>query len=90
MANTDHPDDIRSALWHTASALKGIELKLDALETTADMLVSLSNSLEAFTGPYLTERDPDGKFNRHLDLLERHVKLLEEQEHVRKQIRFRG
>jgi|TARA_B100001094_G_C18134565_1_gene774271 hypothetical protein len=87
MENTDHQDDIRSALWHIASALKGIEQKLDRLETTSDMLVSLSNSLEAFTGPYLTQRDPNGKFDRHLDLLERHVKLLEEQDHIRKHIR---
>ena len=87
MENTDHQDDIRSALWHIASALKGIEQKLDRLETTSDMLVSLSNSLEAFTGPYLTQRDPNGKFDRHLDLLEKHVKLLEEQDHIRKYIR---
>lgn len=87
MENTDHQDDIRSALWHIASALKGIEQKLDCLETTSNMLVSLSNSLEAFTGPYLTQRDPNGKFDRHLDLLERHVKLLEEQDHIRKHIR---
>lgn len=87
MENTNHQDDIRSALWHIASALKGIEQKLDRLETASDLLASLSNSLEAFTGPYLTQRDPNGKFNRHLDLLERHVNLLEEQDHIRKHIR---
>ena len=48
MDDKQSTEDIRSALWHIASALKGIELKLDQLETTAEMLVSISNYVEEF------------------------------------------
>ena len=76
-------DDIRSALWHIAAALNGIKLKLDQLDTTTDALIGITNSLEAFAGPYLTENDPNGKYQRHLDLLEKQVALMEEKKYMR-------
>lgn len=76
-------DDIRSALWHIAAALNGIKLKLDQLDDSAHALCSLSSSLEAFAGPYLTENDPNGKYQRHLELLEKQVALMEEKKYMR-------
>ena len=60
-------EDIRSALWHIAHALKGIELKLDQLETTADMLVSISNYVEEFVDPY----HQNSKFSRLVEVIEK-------------------
>lgn len=76
-------DDIRSALWHIAAALNGINKKLDQLDATADALIGITNSLEAFAGPYLTENEPNGKYQRHLDLLEKQVALMEEKKYMR-------
>ena len=76
-------DDIRSALWHIAAALNGIKLKLDQLDTTTEALIGIANSIEAFAGPYLTENDPNGKYQRHIDLLEKQVALMEKKEYMR-------
>ena len=76
-------DDIRSALWHIAAALNGIKLKLDQLDTTTEALIGIANSMEAFAGPYLTENDPNGKYQRHIDLLEKQVALMEEKKYMR-------
>jgi hypothetical protein len=76
-------DDIRSALWHIAAALNGIKLKLDQLDATTDALIGIASSLEAFAGPYLTEDDPNGKYQRHLELLEKQVALMEEKKYMR-------
>ena len=39
--------------------------------------------MEAFAGPYLTENDPNGKYQRHIDLLEKQVALMEEKKYMR-------
>ena len=81
---TNEPtDDIRSALWHIAAALNGIKSKLDQLDTTTEALIGIANSIEAFAGPYLTENDPNGKYQRHIDLLEKQVALMEQKEYMR-------
>ena len=76
-------DDIRSALWHIAAALNGIKLKVDQLDATTEALIGIANSLEAFAGPYLTEDDPNGKYQRQLELLEKQVALMEEKKYMR-------
>tara|TARA_R100000406_G_scaffold53560_1_gene36509 strand:- start:50 stop:301 length:252 start_codon:yes stop_codon:yes gene_type:complete len=72
-------DDIRSALWHIASSLKGIEQKLEQLDTVSISLIGIEGELEAFIGRY----EYKSAFKRHLDLLEKQVALSEEQEHMR-------
>jgi hypothetical protein len=55
-------EDIRSSLWHIASALKGIELHLQ----NAEHLVAMSNSLEAFMGGWNVDSQPMGSFQEFL------------------------
>ena len=59
-------DDIRSALWHIASSLKGIELQLQKQAQNTDFLVGMSNSLEAFMGSYDVSSQPMGSFQEFL------------------------
>ena len=72
-------DDIRSALWHIASSLKGIEQNLEYLEAASSSLIGIEDTLALFAGRY----EHKNGFQRHLDLLEKQVALLEEQEHMR-------
>ena len=67
MDDKQSTEDIRSALWHIASALKGIELKLDHLESTSDTLMSISHSVETFIEPF----HQDSKFSRLVEAIEK-------------------
>lgn len=71
--------DVRSALWHIAAALNGIKLKLDQLDTTTEMLVSIANSLEDFAEPF----QKNSKFKSLVDLIEKQTQILEEQHHIK-------
>ena len=59
-------EDIRSVLWHIASALKSIDLKLVQLETTADSLISISNTIDEFVDPF----HQNSRFSRLIEVLE--------------------
>ena len=59
-------EDIRSSLWHIASALKGIELQLQNQAQNTEHLVAMSNSLEAFMGGWNVASQPMGSFQEFL------------------------
>ena len=59
-------EDIRSSLWHIASALKGIELQLQNQAQNTEHLVGMSNSLESFMGCWTIDSQPMGSFQEFL------------------------
>jgi len=71
-------NDLNSPLWHIASALKGIELKLENLNTAAEALLGLENGLEHFSEPF----QKNSQFSSLVELIERQTQLLEEQHHM--------
>ena len=72
-------DDIRSSLWHIASALKGIELKLEELDTMSHSLIRVESAAEHFAEPFLV----NSKFSRLVELIEKQTEILAEQQHMR-------
>ena len=58
--------DIRSSLWHIASALKGIEQQLQNQAQNTEHLVGMSNSLQAFMGGWNVPSQPMGSFQEFL------------------------
>lgn len=78
MSNQQPANNPDSPLWHIASALKGIELKLDNLDTAAKALISLEIGFEHFSEPY----HKNSQFSRLVELIERQTQLLEEQHHM--------
>ena len=80
MDNNSDIQDIKSALWHIASALKGIELKLDNLENAANSLSSIDIGLESFAEPFHI----NSKFSTLVKLFEKQTQILEEQHCINK------
>ena len=78
MTNQQPANDLDSPLWHIASALKGIELKLENLNTAAEALLSLENGFEHFSEPF----QKNSQFSRLVELIEKQTQLLEDQHHM--------
>jgi hypothetical protein len=78
MTNQQPANDLDSPLWHIASALKGIELKLENLNTAAEALLGLKIGLDHFSEPF----QKNSQFSRLVELIEKQTQLLEEQHHM--------
>jgi len=77
--DVNSPEDIREVLWHIASALKKIELKLDQLESTSRSLTGIEIAIEHFAEPYRS----DSQFLKLVELIEKQTQILAEQHYMR-------
>lgn len=80
MNDKQSTEDIRSALWHIAGSLKGIELKLNQVENMAEALYGIESCLEGFCDPFLS----NSKFSRLVELIEKQTQIMEDQHHMDK------
>lgn len=78
MSNQQSANDVNSPLWHIASALKGIELKLENLNIAAEALLGLESGLEHFSEPF----HKNSQFSRLVELIEKQTQLLEDQHYT--------
>ena len=76
-------EDIRSSLWHIASSLKGIELKLEELGAMSSSLIRVESTAEHFAEPFLV----NSKFSRFVELIEKQTEILAEQQHMRQYLK---
>ena len=60
-------DSLRRTVVQLTATLKGIELQLQRIADSSDNLSSISNSLEAFMGPWQIAEQPNGSFQEFLE-----------------------
>ena len=77
--DANSPEEIREVLWHIASALKKIELKLDQLEVTSHSLIGIESAMEHFADPFRAE----SQFSKLVELIEKQTQILAEQHYMR-------
>ena len=77
--DANRSEDTREVLWHIASALKKIELKLDQLEVTSHSLTGIEIAMEHFAEPFRA----DSQFSKLVELIEKQTQILAEQHYMR-------